>query len=992
VNGDTRWRRLRLIGIALAPILAVTVASTSHAQPPLAGAEGSSDAVAGQGTWCNADRITAPGVGSVGVAAPYPSTITVDGAGNTTTQVTVQLDDFSHTWPRDLDVMLVGPTGQNLVLMGDTGGFVPVADADLTISDGADGPIPDDGRLAAGTYRPTDADTGDRWTPPAPPESVGTDLATFNGDDPNGTWALYVADEGSDDVGSIGRWCLTVATDDVAEATVTTLTTSPNPSAPGENVTLSANVTSGGVPVTDGTVTFSQAGTPLATVDVTDGEARFDAGPDLWDRSLMTARFDGTNDLASSSRSVVHTVATVADGMWCSNEPITTPSTGTDGAAAPFPSEITVAGAGASTTEVTVQLGDLNHRNVEDLDVLLVSPTGRSLVLMSDVAENTFVGGLGLTFTDEAAERIPFFFIATGAYRPTNWDDDLDTWMPPAPPDSGATKLAVFNGDDPNGTWSLYVNDDESSSAGWIGGWCLTIETEDPAAAATVTTLESSPNPSLPGEAVTFTAGVSSGGQPVTEGTVTFTRGSTPLGQAAVIDGTATFTTSLPRGGHLVTARFDGAGALAPSSRSIDHRATTLAGGTWCNSEPIAVPDFGAASLYPSPITIGGAGTTTSEVTVRLGSVVHGSVGDINVMLVSPTGRRLILMSDVGDDEEKVSGADLTFSDRAPRGLPVDDDVSTGTYRPTNVGRGDVLPAPAPTDSGATTLATFNGTNPNGTWRLFVADDDGGLSGWIGGGWCLDIAVDDHDPQARPTVSPAPNAAGWNRGDVTVTWNWRDAESGIDPAHCRNGTTFRGEGRRTLTATCRDRVGHDTSATRIVRVDRTPPTVTITSPTRRRYAQGTLVGAEYACGDGLSGIVQCGGTVADGSGIDTSTLGRHRFSATGVDRAGNRRTATVTYTVVTPPTCAGQRATIVGTAGADVLTGTRRADVIVGGGGQDTIAGGDGRDTICAGAGADALIGGGGGDRLDGGSGTDVCRGGPGVDQAIACELTLAVP
>ena len=142
---------------------------------------------------------------------PYPSTITVDGAGNTTTQVSVELDDFNHTSPRDLDVMLVSPTGQSLVLMGDTGGFVRATHADLTISDGADDPIPDDGRLTTGTYLPTDAEPWEWWLPPAPLESAATDLATFDGENPNGSWALYVADDGTDDAGWIGRWCLTIA-------------------------------------------------------------------------------------------------------------------------------------------------------------------------------------------------------------------------------------------------------------------------------------------------------------------------------------------------------------------------------------------------------------------------------------------------------------------------------------------------------------------------------------------------------------------------------------------------------------------------------------------------------------------------------------------------------------------------------------------------------------------------------------------------------------
>ncbi len=78
--------------------------------------------------------------------------------------------------------------------------------------------------------------------------------------------------------------------------------------------------------------------------------------------------------------------------------------------------------------------------------------------------------------------------------------------------------------------------------------------------------------------------------------------------------------------------------------------------------------------------------------------------------------------------------------------------------------------------------------------------------------------------------------------------------------------------------------------------------------------------------------------------------------------------------------CAGRRATIVGTSGADRLVGTPGADVIVARGGDDVVVGRGGADIICAGGGHDVVRGGVGNDRIDGGLGRDTLRGARGAD------------
>ena len=84
------------------------------------------------------------------------------------------------------------------------------------------------------------------------------------------------------------------------------------------------------------------------------------------------------------------------------------------------------------------------------------------------------------------------------------------------------------------------------------------------------------------------------------------------------------------------------------------------------------------------------------------------------------------------------------------------------------------------------------------------------------------------------------------------------------------------------------------------------------------------------------------------------------------------------------PLCLGLPATIVGTAGRDVLRGTKRADVIVALGGNDLVRGLGAGDRVCAGAGSDRVEGGAGSDLLQGGSGRDRLTGGAGNDRINA--------
>lgn len=130
-----------------------------------------------------------------GPANPYPSEIDVSGLDGAIRDVTVTLYGLSHTWPDDLDVLLVGPEGQNVMLMSDAGGSLDVENVTLKFDDAAADFLPDSGQIVSGTFKSTNYEMDTNLPNPAPPQPYGTTLSVFDGLNPNGTWRLFVFDD-----------------------------------------------------------------------------------------------------------------------------------------------------------------------------------------------------------------------------------------------------------------------------------------------------------------------------------------------------------------------------------------------------------------------------------------------------------------------------------------------------------------------------------------------------------------------------------------------------------------------------------------------------------------------------------------------------------------------------------------------------------------------------------------------------------------------------
>ncbi|MDB6034285.1 MAG: hypothetical protein JWM16_4623 [Verrucomicrobiales bacterium] len=184
-------------------------------------------------------------------ASPYPSAIQVSNVFGIVTKVTVTLYNLSHSYPQDIDIMLVGPANDSVVLMSDIGGADAVNNLTLTFDDDAVNTLAPDKQLTSGTYRTTNYLAADSWPAPAPSAATLQTILAFNPtNNPNGFWRLYVVDDSPRDVGNIaGGWSLTITTSGTITPTAdlsVTPSDSPDPVIVGHNITYTLNVTNHG--------------------------------------------------------------------------------------------------------------------------------------------------------------------------------------------------------------------------------------------------------------------------------------------------------------------------------------------------------------------------------------------------------------------------------------------------------------------------------------------------------------------------------------------------------------------------------------------------------------------------------------------------------------------------------------------------------------------------------------------------------------------------
>ena len=678
-----------------------------------------------------------------GEATPYPSTINVSGVSGLIDTVTVTFTNFTHSFPDDVDILLAGPAGQTVLLTSHAGDS-PVTNASLTFDDSAASFLPQTGQIVSGTYKPKQYGTVNfpASNTPAPP--YGTTLSTFSGTNANGLWSLYVFDSSPGDQGKIaGGWSMAITAgtpvsqpDDIA----ITGTATPSPVRAGDSLTYTFNITNNG-PNTASSVAFTNvlptnvsfvsaistqgncATTGNGTVycllgslgvgtNVTISVTVNTLVPGIITNQAMVATTDSDLDQANN----VATIITVA------NPPVSDLSVGLTSA----PSTATVGGHLVYTIAVT------NNGPNTALDVVVTNVPGPV----------NFISGLsstpGVPFTQNGMVICNFGNLSAGAVGTLT--------LVAVPTQTGPITNTASAG-------SLSTDPNPANNSATVVNTAVKPAPNIVTAGAKLLAESFLPNNGTidPGETVTVSLALANQGTATTSNLVAtllatggvITNGPqiqsygslTPGGPSA--SGAFTFTAMGTNGGGIVVTLQlqDGTTNLGTVAFNFSFPATT----TFANTTPILIPDSGPGTPYPSTINIFGVTGIVSDVTVTVSNLSHAFPNDVEMLLTGPAGQSSVLMAGTGGPNA-ITNVTLTFDDTASSFLPSSSQIVSGTFKPTeNITAS--LPPPAPAGPHGTLLSTFDGSNPNGTWSLYVFDNSPGDSGNIANGWSLNLTT-----------------------------------------------------------------------------------------------------------------------------------------------------------------------------------------------------------------------------------------------------------
>jgi uncharacterized repeat protein (TIGR01451 family) len=694
-------------------------------------------------------------INQFGTATPYPSSIQVSGVTGLVSRVRVTLTKLSHTFPDDIDALLVGPRGQKLVLMSDSGGGNALVSRTLTFDAFAAAHLSDEGVITSGEFLPSNfvsgtEPSGDIFPAPAPVGALASSLHAYNLTDANGTWSLFIHDDGGNDSGTVaGGWSLGISTvspvNAVADVGVS-LGVSPNPVLASEPTLLTFTVVNNG---------------PSNATSV-----------------VLSNRLPANASVGSATSS--HGVANVAGGVLTANI-----GTLASGASATVTVSVTPLSTGSITNvaSVTSASTDLNAANNSLTAVQAVNAPSADLALVVVATPQTIFVSSNAVFTAVITNRGPnrahavrftntpsagFNFVSvTNSQGGCSFSNGVVTCELGSLAAQGSATVTLTANAQAAGTFTnifglaqLYADPAVSNNVVTLS---TTVSPLAPLIVASgVALLQESgipANTSLdPAETVRVSFGLRNMGTLPTENLVATLAAS---GGVTLPSGSVNFGALVP-GGTTVSRAFDFVVANTPGAEltatlqlqdgarnlgSVTFDFSVSASGGFTNNNVIIIPNSGQANTYPSTLNVSGVTGLVTKVKVHLRQFSHSFPEDVDILLVGPAGQKVLLMSDAGAGTS-VSGLNLTFDDGAAS-LLGSAAITSGSFRPTDYAPGDAFPSPAPSGPFAANLSVFNGLNPNGAWSLFVFDDAAGDAGRVDGGWALEFQ----------TAAPVLNAA-----------------------------------------------------------------------------------------------------------------------------------------------------------------------------------------------------------------------------------------
>jgi hypothetical protein len=425
-------------------------------------------------------------------------------------------------------------------------------------------------------------------------------------------------------------------------STTTTVSSSPNPSAVGQTVTIMARITSSTKVLPTGAVTFSDGAILLGTAIVANSSASLTTSSLGSGPHSIVAQYSGDVNFLSSSSS---TQQVVNMGLASSPNPSvygqTVTFTATVSAGGnPTGNVVFTSGTTALASVPLVNgVATFSTAKLPAVDVQVTAtyagspgyPGGSVSVLQSVTQAPTTTTITGQSANPSTYGQAVTFTATVNSSGPGGGGTVMfmagTAKLGSAPLVKGVASFTTKSTQLAAGTYAITAS--YSGDANHVGSASAAVS-QTVNQANTTTVLMSSPNPSTYGQPVTFTATVNGGATPT--GVVTFMAGTTKLGSKRLAGGVASFTTGamqLVPGSYQVTAVYGGNANETGSTSAVVTQVVNKAG-----SGTVLTSSMNPSSVN-QPVTLtatvsGSAGTPTGKVQFKDGTKILGTVALTN--------------------------------------------------------------------------------------------------------------------------------------------------------------------------------------------------------------------------------------------------------------------------------------------------------------------------------------------------------------------------